>query len=126
MKARNYTVDEMCFSVVVDIRSLEGNIKITTVKNFYGGVGRRPPTARLIGAGTGFTGGISLGATVRRAGGPVLEIVGDFAGAVAGAANQQEAGQSGASNVGNSSIPLDTLEILNSTRVIPVNPTNST
>jgi hypothetical protein len=39
MKARNYTFDEMCFSVVVDIRSLGGNIKISTVKNFYNGVG---------------------------------------------------------------------------------------
>ncbi|CAB4407214.1 unnamed protein product [Rhizophagus irregularis] len=34
MKARNYTFDEMCFSVVVDICSLGGNIKISTVKNF--------------------------------------------------------------------------------------------
>ena len=40
MKARNYTFDEMCFSVVMDIRSLGGNIKISTVKNFYSGVGR--------------------------------------------------------------------------------------
>ncbi|RGB23477.1 hypothetical protein C1646_774448 [Rhizophagus diaphanus] len=106
-----------------------------------------PPTTRLVGAGTDFTGGISLKATVGRVGRPVLEIVNGFAGAVAGAslgygaeilhdhlntranansANQQEAGQSGASNVSNSSIPLNTLEILNSTRVIPVNPTNST
>ncbi|RGB23284.1 hypothetical protein C1646_774732 [Rhizophagus diaphanus] len=38
--ARNYTFDEMCYSVVVDICSLEGNIKISTVKNFYSGVGR--------------------------------------------------------------------------------------
>ncbi|CAG8739130.1 6680_t:CDS:2, partial [Dentiscutata heterogama] len=30
--------DEMCFSVVVDIRCLGGNIKISTVKNFYNGV----------------------------------------------------------------------------------------
>jgi len=40
MKARNYTFDEMCYSVAVDIRSLGGNIKISTVKNFYSGVGR--------------------------------------------------------------------------------------
>ncbi|GBB95534.1 hypothetical protein RclHR1_25560002 [Rhizophagus clarus] len=40
MKARNYTFDEMCFSVAMDIRSLGGNIKISTVKNFYSGVGR--------------------------------------------------------------------------------------
>ncbi|PKK58076.1 hypothetical protein RhiirC2_857949 [Rhizophagus irregularis] len=38
IKARNYTFDDMCFSVVVDIRSLGGNIKISTVKNFYNGV----------------------------------------------------------------------------------------
>jgi hypothetical protein len=38
MKARNYTFDEICFSVVVDIRSLGRNIKISTVKNFYNGV----------------------------------------------------------------------------------------
>ncbi|CAB4375511.1 unnamed protein product [Rhizophagus irregularis] len=38
MKARNYTFDEMCFSVVVDIRSLGGDIKISAVKNFYSGV----------------------------------------------------------------------------------------
>ena len=51
MKARNYTVDEMCFSVVVDIRSLGGNIKISTVKNFYGGVGRSTvPTVNQINA----------------------------------------------------------------------------
>ena len=40
MKARNYTFDEMCFSVAMDIRSLKGNIKISTVKTFYSGVGR--------------------------------------------------------------------------------------
>ena len=40
IKARNYTFDEMCYSVAVDIRSLGGNIKISTVKNFYSGVGR--------------------------------------------------------------------------------------
>ncbi|PKK58117.1 hypothetical protein RhiirC2_763591 [Rhizophagus irregularis] len=40
MKARNYTFDEMCYLVVVDIRSLGGNIKISTVKNFYSGVSR--------------------------------------------------------------------------------------
>ena len=40
MKARNYTFDEMCFSVAMDIRSLGGNIKISTVKTFYSGVGR--------------------------------------------------------------------------------------
>ena len=38
MKAKNYTFDEMCFSVAVDIRSLGGNIKISTVKSFYNGV----------------------------------------------------------------------------------------
>ena len=38
MKARNYTFDEMCFLVAVDIRSLGGNIKISTVKSFYNGV----------------------------------------------------------------------------------------
>ncbi len=38
MKARNYTFDEMYFSVVVDIRSLGGNIKILIVKNFYNSV----------------------------------------------------------------------------------------
>ncbi len=38
MKARNYTFDEMCFSVVIDIHSLEGNIKTSIVKNFYNGV----------------------------------------------------------------------------------------
>ncbi|RIA89699.1 hypothetical protein C1645_824464 [Glomus cerebriforme] len=38
MKARNVTFDEMCFMVVIDIRSLGGNIKISTVKNFYNGV----------------------------------------------------------------------------------------
>ncbi|CAB5350288.1 unnamed protein product [Rhizophagus irregularis] len=40
MKARNYTSDEMCNSVAMDIRSLGGNIKISTVKTFYSGVGR--------------------------------------------------------------------------------------
>ncbi|PKC55409.1 hypothetical protein RhiirA1_503640 [Rhizophagus irregularis] len=40
MKARNYTSDEMFISVAVDIRGLGGNIKISTVKNFYSGVGR--------------------------------------------------------------------------------------
>src|SRR5688572_30971279 len=40
MKARNYTSDEMCYSVAMDIRSLGGNIKISTVKTFYSGVGR--------------------------------------------------------------------------------------
>ena len=34
MKARNYTFDEMCFSVVVDIRSLGGNIKISNSEKF--------------------------------------------------------------------------------------------
>src|SRR5436305_9435086 len=38
MEARKFTFDEMCFSVVVDIRSLGGNIKISTVKYFYNGV----------------------------------------------------------------------------------------
>ncbi|CAG8774513.1 2058_t:CDS:1, partial [Funneliformis caledonium] len=38
MKARNYTFDEMCFSVVINICSLRGNIKTSTVKNFYNGV----------------------------------------------------------------------------------------
>ncbi|GES84381.1 hypothetical protein GLOIN_2v1791145 [Rhizophagus clarus] len=51
MKARNYTIEEMCYSVVVDIRSLGGNIKISTVKNFYGGVGRSTvPTVNQINA----------------------------------------------------------------------------
>ncbi|POG64359.1 hypothetical protein GLOIN_2v1676702, partial [Rhizophagus irregularis DAOM 181602=DAOM 197198] len=40
MKVRNYTFDEMCYSIAVDIRSLGGSIKISTVKNFYSGVGR--------------------------------------------------------------------------------------
>ncbi|CAG8757593.1 9085_t:CDS:2, partial [Rhizophagus irregularis] len=40
--ARNYTVDEMCFSVVMDIRSFGGNIKISTVKTFYSGVSGSP------------------------------------------------------------------------------------
>ena len=35
MKVRNYTFNKMCFLIVVDIHSLEGNIKISTVKNFY-------------------------------------------------------------------------------------------
>ena len=38
MKVRNYTFDEMCFSVVIDIHSFRGNIKTSTVKNFYNGV----------------------------------------------------------------------------------------
>jgi hypothetical protein len=38
MEVRDYTFDEISFSVVVDIRSLGGNIKILTVKNFYNGV----------------------------------------------------------------------------------------
>jgi len=38
MKVRNYTFDEMCFSVVVDIHNLGGNIKILTMKNFYNGI----------------------------------------------------------------------------------------
>ena len=51
MKARNYTFDEMCFSVVVDIRSLGGNIKISTVKNFYNGVsGSKVSTINQINA----------------------------------------------------------------------------
>ena len=51
MKARNYTFDEMCFSVVVDIRSLGGNIKISTVKKFYNGVsGSKVSTINQINA----------------------------------------------------------------------------
>src|ERR1044072_3329386 len=51
MRARNYTFDEMCFSVVVDIRSLGGNIKISTVKNFYNGVsGSKVSTINQINA----------------------------------------------------------------------------
>ena len=51
MKARNYTFDEMCFSVAVDIRSLGGNIKISTVKNFYNGVsGSKVSTVNQINA----------------------------------------------------------------------------
>jgi hypothetical protein len=51
MKARNYTFDEMCYSVAVDIRSLGGSIKISTVKNFYSGVGRSTvPTVNQINA----------------------------------------------------------------------------
>ena len=51
MKARNYTFDEMCFSVVVDIRSLGGNIKIATVENFYNGVsGSKVSTINQINA----------------------------------------------------------------------------
>ena len=51
MKARNYTFDEMCFSVAVDIRSLGGNIKISTVKSFYNGVsGSKVSTVNQINA----------------------------------------------------------------------------
>jgi hypothetical protein len=51
MKARNYTFDEMCFSVVIDIRSLGGNIKTSTVKNFYNGVsGSKVSTINQINA----------------------------------------------------------------------------
>ena len=51
MKARNYTFDEMCFSVAMDIRSLGGNIKISTVKNFYNGVsGSKVSTINQINA----------------------------------------------------------------------------
>ena len=51
MKARNYTFDEMCFSVVIDIRSLGGNIKISTVKSFYNGVsGSKVSTINQINA----------------------------------------------------------------------------
>ena len=51
MKARNYTFDEMCFSVAVDIRSLGGNIKISTVKSFYNGVsGSKVSTINQINA----------------------------------------------------------------------------
>ncbi|POG72128.1 hypothetical protein GLOIN_2v1598369 [Rhizophagus irregularis DAOM 181602=DAOM 197198] len=51
MKVRNYTFDEMCFLVVVDIRSLGGNIKISTVKNFYNGVsGNKVSTINQINA----------------------------------------------------------------------------
>ncbi|CAG8517639.1 8545_t:CDS:2 [Cetraspora pellucida] len=51
MKARNYAFDEMCFSVVVDIRCLGGNIKISTVKNFYNGVsGSKISTVNQINA----------------------------------------------------------------------------
>jgi hypothetical protein len=51
MKARNYTFDEMCFSVVVDIRSLGENIKISTVKNFYNSVsGSKVSTINQINA----------------------------------------------------------------------------
>ncbi len=38
MKVKNYTFKEMCVSVAVDIFSLRGNIKISTVKNFYNNV----------------------------------------------------------------------------------------
>ncbi|RGB22565.1 hypothetical protein C1646_677743 [Rhizophagus diaphanus] len=51
MKARNYTFDEMCYSVAVNIRSLGGNIKIPTVKNFYNGVsGSKVSTVNQINA----------------------------------------------------------------------------
>ena len=51
MRARNYTFDEMCFSVVVDICRLGGNIKISTVKNFYNGVsGSKVSTINQINA----------------------------------------------------------------------------
>ena len=51
IKMRNYTFDEMCFSVAVDIRSLGGNIKISTVKNFYNGVsGSKISTVNQINA----------------------------------------------------------------------------
>ncbi|CAG8585746.1 3367_t:CDS:2 [Acaulospora morrowiae] len=43
LKARNYTYDEMCFSVVIDICSLGGNIMISTVKIFYNGVSGSKP-----------------------------------------------------------------------------------
>ncbi|CAB5393647.1 unnamed protein product [Rhizophagus irregularis] len=87
-----------------------------------------PPTVQLVGAGTGFTDGSFAGAVVGASLGYGAGVLHDHLNTRgnANSANQQEAGQSGASNVGNSSIPLDTLKILNSTRVIPVNPTNST
>ena len=51
MKARNYTFDEMCFLVAVDICSLGGNIKISTVKSFYNGVsGSKVSTVNQINA----------------------------------------------------------------------------
>ncbi|CAG8598024.1 445_t:CDS:2 [Funneliformis caledonium] len=50
-EVRNYTFDEMCFSVAVDIRSLGGNIKISTVKSFYNGVsGSKVSTVNQINA----------------------------------------------------------------------------
>ena len=51
MKVRDYTFDEMCFSVVIDIHSLGGNIKTSTVKNFYNGVsGSKVSTVNQINA----------------------------------------------------------------------------
>ncbi|RIA95472.1 hypothetical protein C1645_734080 [Glomus cerebriforme] len=51
MEARNYTFDEMCFLVVIDIRNLGGNIKTSTVKNFYNGVsGSKVSTINQINA----------------------------------------------------------------------------
>ncbi|CAG8707840.1 14078_t:CDS:2, partial [Funneliformis caledonium] len=51
MKARNYTFDEMCYSIVIDIHSLGGNIKTSTVKNFYNSVsGSRVSTINQINA----------------------------------------------------------------------------
>ncbi len=38
MKARNYTFDKMYFLIAIDIHNLEGNIKISTIKNFYNSV----------------------------------------------------------------------------------------
>ena len=35
MTENNYTLEEMCFSVAMDIRSLGGNIKKATVQGFY-------------------------------------------------------------------------------------------
>ncbi|CAG8611261.1 13478_t:CDS:2 [Funneliformis caledonium] len=38
MKVKNYTFNEMCYSVVIDIHSLRRNIKTLTVKNFYNSI----------------------------------------------------------------------------------------
>ncbi|RIA79759.1 hypothetical protein C1645_839971 [Glomus cerebriforme] len=48
MKARNYTFDEICFLVVVNIHSFGGNIKFSTVKNFYNGVSNKEAVEGMV------------------------------------------------------------------------------